>query len=261
MIAGKLIGGALGFAVGGLWLSVLGVALGHLFDRGYSQFQRFSGLNGATVAQVQDTFFGTLFSLLGHLAKADGRVSEEEIQQVELFMVRMGLTPQHRKEAIKFFQLGVDSNFDVETCLQTFRSVCGNRPDLVQMLLVYLIGVALADNRLDDAEQTLLRRVASVLGIPGAIFEQLLRMIQAQSAFSGSEQQASSGDLSLAYQALGVDDSADDREVKRAYRKLMSQFHPDKLMGQGLPEDMIKEATERSQEVQRAYDLIKQSRR
>ena len=51
-----------------------------------------------------------------------------------------------------------------------------------------------------------------------------------------------------------------DAEVKRAYRKLMSQYHPDKLIGQGMPEDMIAMATEQSKEIQVAYDLIKKSR-
>ena len=65
----------------------------------------------------------------------------------------------------------------------------------------------------------------------------------------------------MAYEALGITEQTSDKDAKRAYRKLMSEYHPDKLMGQGVPDDMIKVATERSQEVQAAYDLIKKSRK
>jgi len=60
---------------------------------------------------------------------------------------------------------------------------------------------------------------------------------------------------------LKVSEAASDTEIKKAYRKLISEYHPDKLMGQGVPEDMIKVATERSQKVQTAYDLIKKTRK
>jgi DnaJ like chaperone protein len=95
-------------------------------------------------------------------------------------------------------------------------------------------------------------------------------MIKAQGSFSsaggsyysaGGSPRSSADELSSAYDALGVSSSASDSEVKKAYRKLMSQYHPDKLMGQGVPDDMLKAATERSQEVQAAYDVIKTSRK
>jgi DnaJ like chaperone protein len=57
-----------------------------------------------------------------------------------------------------------------------------------------------------------------------------------------------------------VSETLSDQEIKRAYRKLMSQYHPDKLIGQGLPEDMLEVATEQAKEIQVAYDLIKKHR-
>jgi DnaJ like chaperone protein len=84
-------------------------------------------------------------------------------------------------------------------------------------------------------------------------------MVLNQSHFAGG-QVTTAAALDDAYKALGVTKDSSDAEVKRAWRKLMSQYHPDKLMGQGVPEDMIKMATEQAKEIQLAYDLIKKSR-
>lgn len=262
MIAGKLIGALLGyFATGHLIGALFGALIGHLFDHGYAKVQGENSPERRREAEI--CFFQTLFRLLGYLAKADGRVSEAEVGQTEVFMDQMGLTAEHRREAILLFKEGAGADFDAEAQLAEFRRVCGRRGNLVQMLLVYLINIALADGQLDDSEVRVLRQVANALGIPQSVFEQLLRMIKAQNSFRGQGQQgpgSRAGDLDQAYEALGVSKDDSDATIKKAYRKLMSQYHPDKLMGQGMPEDMVKEATERSQEIQAAYDLIKRSR-
>ena len=66
--------------------------------------------------------------------------------------------------------------------------------------------------------------------------------------------------LSEAYQLLGIDKNADKNATKRAYRKLMSQHHPDKLVAKGLPPEMIKIATEKTQSIKAAYELVKDRR-
>jgi DnaJ like chaperone protein len=133
------------------------------------------------------------------------------------------------------------------------------------MLLTYLIVMALADGRIDDSEHRLLLEIAQQLRFSQTEFEQLLKMVLGQTQFGGgsgrqTSQRSSASALSDAYQALGVQASDTDQQIKRAYRKLMSQHHPDKLMGQGVPEDMIQVATEKAKEIQLAYDLIKQQR-
>jgi DnaJ like chaperone protein len=105
----------------------------------------------------------------------------------------------------------------------------------------------------------MLKSFASHLGYDQLAFRQLLDMVLSQSHFAGGK--ATSADaLGDAYKALGVSKESSDQEIKRAYRKLMSQYHPDKLMGQGVPQDMINMATAQTQEIQTAYDLIKKSR-
>ncbi|GAB1269610.1 co-chaperone DjlA [Aurantivibrio infirmus] len=264
MILGKLIGGILGYLIYGPITAIVGLFVGHMFDKGYALIK----MGGAPVQQVQKQFFESVFILIGYLAKADGRVSEAEVKQTEHFMEQMRLNAEHKREAIRLFKLGAEPNFNPDEVIQKFRLSCGRFPNLVQLLLVHLINVALADGRFDPAEESVLKKVAQGLGLSQAAFEQMLRMIKAQDAFGGAGYDSGSFGsgasqakaVDLAYQALGVSESASDSEIKKAYRKLMSQYHPDKLMGQGVPDDMIQAATERSQEIQRAYDLIKKSR-
>lgn len=263
MIAGKIIGGFIGYYSFGVFGAIAGAYVGHMFDQAFYKFRQDE--SPEALHAIQTTFFNTTFTLIGYLAKADGRVSEEEIDETQKLMEKMGLTADHKREAIRLFKIGSDPDFNPEATLHTFREFCGQRQQLKQMLIVYLVNTALADGQFDEKEEIALREIAKGLAFSHAAFEQLLRMIRAQGSFSGNHYQGhtqnDSDALATAYEAIGVTEHTSDKDIKRAYRKLMSEYHPDKLMGQGVPDDMIKVATERSQEVQAAYDLIKKSRK
>lgn len=257
-----MIGTIVGFVVG-FWMThkligaIFAAFLGYYF---YDRTQQNTGkISGEQLAQAQNLFFKTVFNLLGHIAKADGHISELEVKLTENYMEKMGLTPEHKREAIRLFKEGAAADFDLQACLFAFRDLGKRSPNLSQMLLVYLVNLAMIDGDLDENEARILQLIADSLGFSRASFEQLLQMIGAQNSFA-QDRATSSDDLALAYKALGVSPEASDADIKKAYRKLMSQYHPDKLMGQGLPADMIKAATERSQEIQAAYDLIKKAR-
>lgn len=263
---GKIIGLIVGLVFAkSLIAGVLFAIIGHfLVDKKNS---RNSAEQQQKLARVQRTFFVTVFKLLGHLAKSDGRVNEHEIALTQILMARMGLSADHKREAINFFKEGAAADFDLAAALEAFRTDCGRRINLCNMVLVYLVELAQADGAMGNIERDILLKIATGLGYSPQVAQHILSMLIAQARFQeGQSQRAQNAgethaqQLQSAYQALGVEARASDSEIKRAYRKLMSQYHPDKLMGQGLPDDMVKSATERAQEVQSAYDLIKKHR-
>lgn len=254
----KLIGALLGFYFLGFFGAFIGYFLGSFIDR-YIAYG-IGGVNPLSQHQRQSVFLETVFILMGKLAKADGHISQDEIDHVEQFIQKLGMSAEHRQQAIALFKQGADANFDIEPSLKKFIAICGNTNNLKQMLLVYLIVMALSDGHIHSAEEIMLKDVARHFGYDQTAFKQILDMVLNQSHFAGG-QTTSATSLEDAYKALGVSKESSDHEIKRAYRKLMSQYHPDKLMGQGVPEDMIAVATEQAKEVQVAYNLIATSRK
>ncbi len=266
MVFGKLIGGILGFSAAGIVGAIIGIIAGHIFDKGFGQALGFDF--SAERERLQQLFFETSFSLMGYLAKADGRISEEEIAQAEAIIARVGLIDEHRERAIDYFKQGATAEFQFEPAIAKFVSGGGRGHRLPVLLLEFLLSMALADGVIHPAEQEVLNRVASALGINARQFQQLLSMLMAQHSFGQQGQYRDSGQarpsvdaLAQAYLALGVERGASDKEVKRAYRKLMSEHHPDKLIARGVPDDMLKIATETAQEIQAAYELIRKARK
>lgn len=251
---GKLIGGTLGFILGGPLGAVLGAAMGHQYDgniRGPAGSGRF-----AYQERTQLAFFTATFSVMGHLAKADGHVSPSEISMAQSLMRQMRLDSDQRKAAIELFNQGKQPGFPFEEAVQQFRQECHRRTTLLQMFLEIQIQAALADGRVDTAEKKVLLRIGEILGFNPAHIEQLLGMATA----GGSRDTRDVPNLEQCYQTLGVDRDASDADIKRAYRRLMSQHHPDKLVAKGLPDEMIKLATEKTRQVREAYEQIRDSR-
>ncbi len=253
----KLIGALAGYYFFGLFGALIGFFVGSFFDR--MRMYGPGALNPLGNALRQTVFLETVFVSMGKLAKSDGHVSQQEIDHVEAFMKKLGMTAEHRQQAIKLFKQGADPAFEIAPMYQRFMAICGHTKNLKEMLLVYLIVMALADGHFHPAEEALMFDIAALLGYDQASFKHLMEMVLNQSHFAGGQVNAATA-LEDAYKALGVARESTDQEVKRAYRKLMSKYHPDKLIGQGLPEDMIATATEQAKEIQLAYDLIKKSR-
>ena len=247
-----------GFYVSGFFGALFGLFIGSLIDRARAYGP--GGINPLQNANRQSVFLETMFISMGKLAKADGQVSQDEIAHVEQLMQKLGMTAEHRAKAIALFKRGVDPAFDIAATYTRFNSVCGNTKHLKQVLLVYLVVMATADGHVHPAEEEVLAGIAHRLGYDAATFRQLMEMVLNQSHFAAGQPKTAAA-LDDAYKALGVTKDNTDQEIKRAYRKLMSQYHPDKLIGQGLPEDMIALATEQAKEIQLAYDLIAQTRK
>jgi DnaJ like chaperone protein len=251
---GKLAGGAFGFMLGGPLGAALGAALGHQFDRGMADL---SGPRPvADSERTQTAFFTAVFTVMGHLAKADGRVSPSEIAMAEALMRQMRLTGQQREAAIELFRQGKRRDFPLDDVLDQLRHECGRRTTLLQMFLEIQLQAAFADGGLDHAERRALLHIAERLGFSRRRFQQILGFIEGASAYERSTATGRRPSLADAYKTLGVTSSTSDAEVKKAYRRLMNQHHPDKLVAKGLPEEMIKLATEKTQEIRNAYEQI-----
>lgn len=253
----KFIGVIAGYFFFGLLGALLGLFVGSSIDR--MRAYGSGGMNPLQNVLRQTVFLETVFISMGKLAKADGHVSQDEIDHVEQFMQKLNMTAEHRLQAIAWFKRGADPAFDIDVTCKRFMAVCGHTKNLKQMLLVYLVVMALADGHFHPAEEALLTDIAARLGYGQAAFKHLLDMVLNQSHFGGGQANAETA-LDDAYKALGVSKDSTDAEIKRAYRKLMSQYHPDKLIGQGMPADMIAMATEQAKEIQLAHDLIKKTR-
>ncbi len=259
MFYGKLVAGFFGLLLGGFVGLVLGLFVGHIFDRGLQRTLQFA--SPENLARISQSFFETTFMLLGHMAKADGQISREEIDHTEQIFVQMQLSAAQQAKAKEAFRRGAAPEFDANEAVTRFLETCGNQQQLSQTLLLFLISMALVDQHIDAGERAALERISNMLGFGAAQLDQLLRMSQAQGHF---HQQAGAAapqsTLADAYAALGVDEGVSDKDLKRAYRKLMSENHPDKLIARGVPEDMVRLATEKSQDIQAAYERVKKSR-
>ena len=264
---GKILGGAFGYALGGPLGALLGAAIGHQFDAGLKRIaQEGTAWSPGNQERIQTAFFTAVFSVMGHLAKADGRVSEKEIAMARSVMQQMALGSEQQRVAIDLFRDGKRADFPLDDVLEQFRRECHGRRTLVQMFLEILLHAAYADGALHAAEKELLFHVSDRLHFPRHMLEQLDAMVRAQQQFHGygrrGYQQAAPKRPSMkaAYTALGVSAGATNAEVKKAYRRLMNQHHPDKLVAKGLPEEMIDVAKEKTQEIQAAYEQIKTAR-
>jgi DnaJ like chaperone protein len=270
---GKLIGGVFGLALGNPLFALIGIYIGHQFDKALSS----SGNHQDHVwpwdiNRIQRAFFTATFSVMGYIAKVDGRVSENEIEYARQIMFRLGLNEKMRLMAINLFTQGKQKDFDIYSAIEDFRKACGRRRSLLQMFIEIQMDAAYADGPLSKVEREALLKICSLLGFSAAEYARFEQVYQARQRFhyraegqyQGREKARAEAPsrtrLEDAYSILDIKSSASDAEVKKAYRKLMSKNHPDKLVSKGLPEEMIKIANQKTQEIKEAYDQIRLAR-
>lgn len=272
---GKIIGALLGLSIGKLPGLLIGLFIGHQFDKAYARHNHggFAGFgsHGASSAAQQAAFFHACFAVMGHIAKASGHVTKEEIRVASELMDRMGLQGESRRQAQNAFREGKEEHFPLEETLQSVRRRAG-RADLLQFFLELQIQAAFADGTLHPKERQLLHFIARSLGFSEAQLEQRLRMQEAAFRFQqggfhqqyqqqgGFQAPPSRHQLADAFKLLGVDENASAQAVKRAYRKQMNEHHPDKLAAKGLPPEMMEMAKQKTQQLQSAYDLIRKEK-
>lgn len=246
-IWGKLGMGAIGFAVGGPIGAVIGAVVGHaMIDESAKGSPGFR--QRLQLQQQQALFFVATFSMFAKLAKADGRICEREVETVERFMREaLKLGPEQRQQAIDIFNAAKDRPEPFEDFARQFAQYFGSQPQLSQAMLEMLLQLAAADGSIDPAEERLIDEAARILGVGETQYEHMRRRYADKS----------SSRLDEAYHSLGLEPGASFDEVRKAHRKLVREYHPDTVVSKGLPEDFMEYAKQRFQDIQDAYERIR----
>ena len=260
---GKIVGAILGLMVFRNFLGVLiGTFVGHIFDLSTAQSRR---------PAHATSFIAPLFAFAGALAKSDGRVSEVEIRAAEALMNRLRLDPELRQMAIEQFNLGKAAEFDAQPAVANLRAWTHGRRDLAFLLLDMLLDLVYAEGSPVASKLGMLHQLCAALGVSTAELAAVTAMKGygpryqyqyqgPQGGWSGQQQQRPRNTVSAVdpYVVLGITHEAEPRDIKRAYRKLMSQHHPDKLGN--VPDELKQRAESRAREINAAYERIKSER-
>ena len=258
---GKAFGALIGIVVAGPVGALFGAFVGHLVD---------AEIEGRAPARaqpqsrsVQEAFFRATFQSMGHLAKADGRVSEEEIRAARAMMAELRLGEAEVQLAMQLFTEGKAQDFPLIATLRQLQAACHDRPDLRRMFMQIQLQAGLWGGSLNPAGREVLRRMAAALDVSGYELVQMEALLRMQGSQRNERQQAESDQhrrVAQAYEVLGVKRDASDAEIVKAYRRLMNQNHPDKLLAKGLPESMLQLAQEKTAQIRAAYDLLRAAR-
>ncbi|NBU24459.1 MAG: co-chaperone DjlA [Gammaproteobacteria bacterium] len=302
---GKLVGGALGALAGGPVGALLGVIAGHLVDDKLEgavdprEALRRRPLHRVEDAEATDDgpddeevavgdpkavnalFFQVTFEVMGHVAKADGRVSDEDIRSARAVMLGFRLTEAQMAQAIGHFTVGKSADYDLERAVMSLRRVCAGRPDLLRNFLEIQLRAAIGGSDLRGPARPMLTRAAAMLGVGGLEFARLETVLRQRHGAQGANGARAGGgagqgdardgrervpagarhmSLAEAYDVLGVRSGAGDDVVVKAYRRQLSRHHPDKLRANGLPESMLEHAKQRTQQIIEAWDTIRAAR-
>lgn len=239
-----VVGGIIGF-VAGRWSGLFwGLLIGWWLSR---------WLRKTLARAVQTRFLAATFAVMGAVCKADGRVSEDEVKVAEALFERLRLSADGRAAARAAFNRGKAPEFDLDAEVANFAKACRGQKPLVEMFLQVQLAALAADGKVNAEEHRIFVRIARGLGLPEAEVQRLEASLRIHSNSSQRK-------LDDAYAVMGVDARASDADLKKAYRKLMSEHHPDKLATRGMPESMREMAEERTRDITAAYDLIKAAR-
>lgn len=272
---GKLVGGVLGLVTLGPFGALLGVAVGHQFDeKGGAAPSGADPLLDDTepLPPLGEHFFRTTFEVMGHLAKSDGRVSEQEIRAARGVMSELKLDDAQVRGAIDFFSRGKQSSFDLQRAVLRLRRACAGRPDLLRTFVEIQMRAALEGSDLTGPARALLQRIGTLFGFSPlelAHMEAILRIRRGAWGAAGAGAGANGRgappprrglDESQAYEILEVAPTVSDDELAKAYRRQLSRHHPDKLKANGLPDSMLEHAKQRTQQIIEAWELLRERR-
>ncbi len=244
---GKILGGTIGFALGGPLGAIAGAAFGHAFDRKNERVYISEQTRLSTGEEAQFTFFVAAFSMLAKLAKADGRISEEEIDTINKFMLQdLNLNPESRMIAMNIFNVAVESAESFNNFAAQLYSQFHLQPQILELMIDILLRVSIADGAMSENEEKLIRSAVRIFNFSEESYKKLRsKYVQ---------------EFEKYYAILGCGENDTNEHIKSQYRKLVMEFHPDKIVSKGLPEEFTKFAQNKFREIQEAYDIVKKER-
>lgn len=266
---GKILGGFFGYLIGRSTGAIFGILIGNFFDRGLvAHLSRPHWQYHAEKREiVQKIFFEATFTVMGHIAKADGRVSENEIEMARTLMKEMQLNTKQKSEAKRYFSHGKSPDFNLSRMLNLLLEHCKLNPELLKLF----VDIQYRAAQIDGLSEKKIKALDIIfLGLGLAPLHRQYRFYQDfghessrphqrkqhQGHQSHKQRATNASTLDQAYALLELNANASQQEVKKAYRRLISRNHPDKLIAQGLPEQMIKMANEKTQNIRKAYEYI-----
>ncbi len=246
---GKAIGGTIGFAMGGPLGAVAGAVFGHMFDGNDESVELITDRSGRSSAErSQMAFFVASFSMLAKLAKADGRISDAEMRSIRQFMVRdLNLNAQSQQAAEQIFHAALRTPQSFEDFAGQFYQHFYGQPQLLELMIDILLRVSVADGSLQEDEERLILSAVRIFKLTEADYQKLKsRYVRDTDRF---------------YARLGCSRSDTDETIKKKYRSLVRDYHPDTIAAKGLPEEFVKFANDKFREIQEAYEAISKERR
>ena len=255
-LLGALFGGTVGFVLGGPLGMIIGGALGS--QAGARVAGPGAGVHGGgarmgspgAFQNTQTAFLVAVISLAAKVAKADGHVTPAEVKAFDAVLRdSLHMSAADRRMAARIFNEARDSDIPAARFARQARGILGPYPDRLRDLVTLLLKIAHADGRFDPAEERLIREIVNELGLSESDYRACLALF-GTTAPSGGE----------AYEILGVAPDADVDEIKKAYRRIAREYHPDVLQSKGLPEDFMQFAKEKLQKVNDAYATLRRER-
>lgn len=277
---GKILGFFFGYLIGRSVGAIIGLLIGNFFDKALCQHlaRPFSSFYTEKNRDTQHLFLEVTFLVAGFIAKSDGRVSEQEIQTAQSLMMSLKLSKKQKQMAQDYFNMGKSSTINLDPKLALFKATCRNNPQLIYTFVNIQYAIAQVDG-LTDKKIAALNRVLIILGLAPLnrqhrFYEDFdyrtsqrntrdnYRYESWQRGNTSSRNQQQNpfkpawNSLAEAHTILGTKPDDSEDTVKKAYRRLISQNHPDKLIAQGASEAAIKNANNKTQAIRKAYEQI-----
>lgn len=262
-LLGALFGGTVGFMLGGPLGAMIGGAIGAQSSGGATVGGGARRMAGAGSAQnAQSAFLVAVISLAAKVCKADGHVCEAEVRAFDAFLRdNLRMPADERRFASKIFNEARDSHVPAEDFARQVRTLLGGHPDRLRDIVTVLLQIAHADGSLHAAEDRLIASIAREMGLTDHDYQQCKAFFGGAGGSRGaSGRPASAGAATTDYEVLGLTPAATEDEIKKAYRGIAREYHPDVLQSKGLPEDFMNFAKEKLQKVNESYDRIKKER-